>query len=208
MEMATRTPIVAAVVLAVLLTFTARAEAQLLQPAVIAGVAQSTIAFGPESGSPELNGTRRRPGLTGGLSILVGTGDLGGWQIEALFTEKGAENLLRRDDAMRLTYLEIPVLLHVDVLQRHRNAVFLIAGPSLAFILRASYEDGGVRTDIKDDVSNVDVGLHAGGGVEIGPMVFDARYVWGGRTVFHDGDLDGTFKNRSFIVMAGIRFGR
>ena len=206
--MATKPPIAAAAVLAVLLTSAAGVEAQLLQPAVIAGVAQSTIAFGPESGSPELNATRRRPGLTAGLSLLIGTSDMGGWQIEAVFTEKGAENLLRRDDVMRLTYLEIPVLLHVDVLQRHRTAVFLVAGPSLAFTLRASYESDGVTEDVKDDVSGVDVGLHLGGGVELGPVILDARYVWGGRTVFHDGDLDGTFKNRSFIMMAGFRFGR
>ena len=61
--------------------------------------------------------------------------------------------------------------------------------------------------DVKNDVGDVDVGLHVGAGVEIGRIMFDARYIWGGRTVFHDGDLDGTFKNRTFTLMAGIRFG-
>ena len=56
-----------------------------------------------------------------------------------LFIEKGAENLLRRDDSLRLSYLEIPVFLHLDVLRRRRNAVFLLAGPSVAFTLRAAY---------------------------------------------------------------------
>jgi Outer membrane protein beta-barrel domain len=203
--MATNTPVVAAAVLAALLTSAASADAQV---GVIAGAARSTIAFGASSGSPELTETEWRTALIAGLSLLLPTNRAGGWQVEVLFVEKGAENLLRRDDAMRLTYLEIPVLLHLDVLRRHRNAVFLLAGPSLAFTLRASYEDAGVREDIKDDVSAVDVGLHVGAGVEIGQTFFDARYVWGGRTVFHDGDLDGTFKNRAFTLMAGIRFGR
>ena len=203
--MATSTPIVAAAVLAGLLTSTARADAQV---GVVAGVAQSTIALGTPSGSPELTETQRRTGLTAGLSLLFPTNRAGGWQVEALFVEKGAEHLLRRDDALRLTYVEIPVLMHLDVLRRRRNGVFLLAGPSLAFTLRASYEHDGVREDIKDDVRQVDVGLHVGAGVEIGQITFDARYVWGGRTVFHDGDLDGTFKNRTFTLMAGMRFGR
>ena len=61
--------------------------------------------------------------------------------------------------------------------------------------------------DVKNDVGNVDVGLHVGAGVEIGQIMFDARYIWGGRTVFHDGNLDGTFKTVTFALMAGIRFG-
>ena len=203
--MATNTPIVAAAVLAGLLTSAVNAHAQ---AGVIAGVARSTIDFGSPSGSPELTGTQRRTGFAGGLSLLFPTNRLGGWQIEVLLIEKGAEHLLRRDDALRLTYLEIPALMHLDVLRRHRNAVFLLAGPALAFPLRASYEDGGVVEDVKDEVSRVDVGLLVGAGVEISRMIVDARYVWGGRTVFHDGDLDGTFKNRTFTVMAGIRFGR
>jgi len=205
MEMATNTPILAAAVLAGLLTGAANAHAQ---ASLVAGVARSTIAFGSSSGSAELTGTQRRTGLAGGLSLLFPTNRYGGWQIEVLLIEKGAEHLLRRDDAIRLTYLEIPALMHLDVLRRHRNAVFLLAGPALAFPLRASYEDGGVAENVKDDVSQVDVGLHVGAGVEIGRMIVDARYVWGGRTVFHDGDFDGTFKNRTFTVMAGIRFGR
>ena len=133
--MATNTPVVAAAVLAGLLISADSANAQ---AGVVAGVARSTIAFGPQSGSPELTGTERRTGLTAGLSLLFPTNRAGGWQIEALFIEKGAENLLRRDDVLRLTYLEIPALLHLDILRRRRNAVFLLAGPSLAFTLGAT----------------------------------------------------------------------
>ena len=118
-----------------------------------------------------------------------------------LFIEKGAENLLRRDDALRLTYLEIPVRLHRDVLRRRRNAVFLLAGPSVAFNQRAAYEDDGVTEDVKNGVRNLDVGQHVGAGIEVGRIIFDARYIWGMLTVFHDGDLDGTFKNRTFTKL-------
>jgi hypothetical protein len=204
MEIVINRPIAALGVLATLLVCAAgAAEAQV---GVTAGVAQSTMAFSSSSESREQ--TRQRTGLIAGASLLLPTARAGGWQVDALVVEKGAANLLRRDDVVRLTYVEIPIMLHLDVLQRHRNAVFLLAGPSIAFLLRASYEADAMTENIKNDVSNVDVGLHVGAGVELGHVVFDVRYGWGMRTVFHDGDTGGSFKNRALSVMAGIRFGR
>ena len=204
MEILIHSRVGATAALAALLTCTAgTAEAQV---GVTAGVAQSTMAFSSSSASREA--PRHRTGLTAGVSLLLPRARAGGWQLEALVVEKGAANVLRRDDVVRLTYVEVPILLHLDVLQRHRNAVFLLAGPSIAFLLRASYEADGMTEDIKNDLSHVDVGLHVGAGVELGHIVFDARYGWGMRTVFHDGDTGGSFKNRTFSVKASIRFGR
>ena len=124
-----------------------------------------------------------------------------------LFIEKGAENLLRRDDALRLTYLEIPALLHLDVLRRRRNAVFLLAGPSVAFTLRAAYEDDGVTEDVKNDVGNVDVGSRRRRCRNRPDHV---------RRPLHLGRADRVPRRRSrrhvqepgtFTLMAGIRFG-
>jgi hypothetical protein len=204
MEITSNRSIVAVAVFTSLLSCAARAEAQV---GVLAGLARSGIAVGSESGSPDLAGPQDRSGLAAGVSLLLPANRYGGWQIEALFIEKGAANVLGPNDALRLSYLEIPFLLHVDVLRRRGNALFLLAGPSLAFPLSASYETDGVKENIKDDVSSVDVGLHVGGGVEVGQLIIDARYIWGWRTVF-SGDLDGAFKNRTFSVMAGIRLGR
>jgi hypothetical protein len=58
------------------------------------------------------------------------------------------------------------------------------------------------------DLTPVDFGLVVGGGVESRRLSLEARYTLGLRTVFHDGDLEGTFKNRSFSVLAGFRIGR
>ena len=204
MEILINSPVVTTAALATLLACAGgAAEAQV---GVTAGVAQSTMAFSSSSESREQ--TRQRTGLIAGVSLLLPTARVGGWQVDALVVEKGAANLLRRDDVVRLTYVEIPILLHVDVLQRHRNSVFLLAGPSIAFLLRASYEADAMTEDIKNDVSHVDVGLLVGAGAELGHLIFDARYGWGMRTVFHDGDTGGSFRNRTFSVMAGIRFGR
>jgi len=204
MEIVISRQIAARGALAMLLACTAgTAEAQV---GLTAGVAQATMTVSSSSESREQ--TRQRTGLIAGVSLLLPTARAGGWQVDALVVEKGAVNLLRRDDVVRLTYVEIPVLLHLDVLQRHRNAVYLLAGPSIAFLLRASYEADAMTENIRNDVSNVDVGLLVGAGVELGHVIFDVRYGWGMRTVFHDGDTGGNFKNRAFSVMAGIRFGR
>jgi hypothetical protein len=178
------------------------------QVGVKAGLSSATISFDPAPGSRPLSETRRRTGGVGGVFVLLPGTRIGGWQIEALVIQKGARNLLRVDDAMRLTYLEVPALIRVDAARRRRGAIFLLAGPSFAFNLKGSYEDDGAKEDIRKDINKGDVGLHLGGGAEYGPLAVDARYVWGLRTVFEDGDLAGTFKNRAFVVTAGLAFGR
>ena len=172
-----------------------------------AGFSASTISFSPENNSPELSHVERNNGFVGGVSFLLPTNRYGGYQIEALFHQKGARNLLRRDDHLSLTYFEIPVLLHLDVAQRDPRAVFLLAGVAPAVNLHASYEDEGVKEDVTSDIENFDIGLVIGGGVELRYLTVEARYTWGLRSAFHDGELDGAFKNRAFTIMAGYRFG-
>lgn len=172
------------------------------------GFSASTISFLPENNSPELSQVERSNGFVGGVSFLIATNKAGGYQIEALVHQKGARNLLRRDDHLSLTYLEIPVLLHIDVLQSGRRAVFLIGGAAPAFNVQASYEDEGVEEDVTDDIDDFDVGLVVGGGVELRRLTVEARYTWGLRSAFHDSELEGAFKNRTFSVLVGFRFGR
>ena len=104
-----------------------------------AGFSASTISFSPQNNSPELSQTERNNGFVGGVSFLLPTNRYGGYQIEALFHQKGARNLLRRDDHLSLTYFEIPVLLHVDVAQRDPRAVFLLAGVAPALFASTSF---------------------------------------------------------------------
>lgn len=143
-----------------------------------AGFSTSTISFSPEGGSPELPNVEGRTGFVVGVSFLIATSKPGGYQIEVLLHQKGAQNLLRRDDRLRLTYLEIPVLLHIDLVQRGRRAIFLVGGPAPAFNVHGSYEDDGVTEDVTRDIEDFDIGLVAGGGVEVRYLTVDARYTW------------------------------
>ena len=196
-------PFAAAGMLAALL-FPVLATAQ----EVRAGFSSATIAFLPEGDSPELENTASTFGFVGGVSFLIPTNRAGGLQVEALFHQKGAQNLLRRDDKLRLTYLEVPVLFHLDVYQRDPRAIYVIAGPAVAFNVQASYESNGEKENVTDDIENVDVGLVIGAGVELRRLTLEGRYTWGLRSAFHDSELEGSFKNRALSVIVGFRFGR
>jgi hypothetical protein len=173
-----------------------------------AGVSSTTISFSSDSGSQELTETERLTGFVGGVAFLLPGNRVGGVQMEALFHQKGARNLLRRDDTLRLSYLEVPVLLHVDLYQRGPRGVYVIGGVAPAFTVQASYEDDGDKEDVKDEIEDIDVGLVVGAGVELRRLNLEMRYTWGLRSAFQDGDLEGTFKNRALSVTVGYRFGR
>jgi hypothetical protein len=167
------------------------------------GLASAAIAFDREAyGVPDVD--ERRSGFVFGASFMPGGADRGGWQIEALVVQKGARNLLRQNDRFELTYVEIPVLLHMDFWQKGNSGAFFVAGPSVAFNVQASYVDDGVSEDIGDDIEKVDVGLNLGIGLELGRFVLEGRSNWGMRSAFTVDDVD--FKHRTLLLTAGVRF--
>jgi hypothetical protein len=181
---------------------TAPAAAQ----SVIAGVSMAKITFDPAENEPDLPG-RHRLGWIAGLGFEAGATDRGIWQVELLVHQKGGRNLLRQNDAMRITYLEIPWLMHIDLWQSQRDSAFFVTvGPVASFALDASYEDDGVSEDILEDIARFDLGLALGVGLEkIGQVKIEGRIAWGYRQVFDDGDLEGKFKNRTAAVLLSWR---
>ena len=192
-------PAVASSVVGLLLSCAGITHAQ--ETTLKGGISSAALSFDRDA-SPA--GAERRAGWLAGVAILVLPADRGGWQLDLLLVQKGAKNVLRRDDAIELLYLEVPVLLHMDYWQRGDRAAYFTFGPSVAFNLTGSYVDDGQSEDIGDDIARTDFGLNVGTGVELGRLVVEARYTWGFRKVF---DVDGAgFKNRSLALTAGIRF--
>lgn len=79
-----------------------------------------------------------------------------------------------------LNYLELPVLLKIHF--GGEDLRFLVfGGPSFGYLLDGSDKDhDGNKTDIDlDFYKRVEIGLHAGAGVQIGPAVIDLRYIYG-----------------------------
>jgi hypothetical protein len=167
------------------------------------GLASSAVAFDREAyGVPDVD--ERRSGFVFGASIMPSGADRGGWQIEALVVQKGGRNLLRQNDRLEFTYIDFPVLLHMDFWQKGDSAAFFSLGPSVAFNVEASYLDDGIREDIGDDIEKVDVGLNLGIGVELGRFTIEGRSNWGLRSAFKVDDVD--FKQRTLLLTAGVRF--
>ena len=203
----TRAGRLVAVTAVVLASLAAAESAGAQEVGIRAGISSASISFDPGGSGRSLSESRRRTGVVAGASIFVTRGGRGGLQLEALLHQKGVRNLLRIEDAFRLTYLEIPLLLHLDVVNRGDRGLFVTAGPALAINLAASYEDDGESESIRDDIEKTDIGVAVGAGYEHGPWIVDARYTWGLRTVFEIESL-GRFENRSLTVTGGFRFRR
>jgi hypothetical protein len=138
-------------------------------------------------------------------------GNLGGWQVEGLIHQKGMDDLVRRGDSLRLTYIQAAGLAHLDIIQfgrGDRNALYVIGGPAVSFKAHASYSFADSIDDITNRIRNIDFNLIAGGGLEYGPLVLETRYDWGMRSILEDLGGNSSLKNRTFAIMVGLRLGQ
>ena len=170
---------------------------------VKAGINIADVAFDVESDIPS-------GGRVGTLAGAFATIPLRGWlsvQPEAVYTVKGT-SLESPDNTSDFVvdYLEVPVLARISV----RPHVYVAAGPSLAFRLRAKdrIRFGGSieELDVKDDVEPFDLGLVGAAGIELGRWVVDGRYTHGVSDLDADTSDDVKMRNRVVSFSAGIRF--
>lgn len=131
-------------------------------------------------------------------------------QPEVLYSMKGAR--LGGDGAptsLLLDYLEVPVLGRVSMTAFGRR-VYVVGGPSFAARVRARTRTAftGVtdEIDVGDGLQRFDLGLSAGGGVEFGALVFDARYTFGLTDIDKDKTDSATARNRVLSLTGGWRF--
>ena len=183
------------------------ASAQWLGLGAKGGVSIATQGFEGDEGSPSLDSR------IGGVAGVFATVPLLSWldlQPEALYAMKGARLDLRGvESSVWVDYLEVPILARIS---RTRGTIryFGHAGPSIGVRLRArtrtKFRDAVEEIDIGDDLERLDVGMAAGGGVELGSIILDARYTLG----FTDIDRDTTdavkVTNRALSITAGFRF--
>lgn len=127
----------------------------------------------------------------------------GGWGImwEGLYGKKGA---VRNSVQTDFQFIEIPVLLRINSTPDHKYifSPYAIVGPVWDVILTARQDD----VDVMDDFRRIDLGIIAGGGVEIHRFIVEARYNWGLRNVSAlPGGTAEKIRTRSLAVMAGYR---
>ncbi|QCX00572.1 PorT family protein [Aggregatimonas sangjinii] len=95
------------------------------------------------------------------------------------------------DDTFDMSKIDLPVLLGAKII----GPVHIFAGPSFQYIINTEY-DGITIEDIENDFS---VGLHFGGGVNLGKLGIDLRYERG------FGDNEGRFINTNITSLPQSR---
>jgi opacity protein-like surface antigen len=153
-------------------------------------------------------------GFAAGALMNIPLSPMVSLQPELMFVTKGAEVEIfgRNEGYLSLNYLEIPVLVRVDVPVAANVAPFVVAGPALGFLLSAKAVDRNGNTDnIKDDFENVDLGFIVGGGLGIplssgGVIDIEVRYEVGLADINDDRNFNVELENRAFFILGGYRF--
>lgn len=195
---------------AALIVLPCGAAAQGLSIGVKAGVTSGDIPSISSSLDDFGGSTSARIGYAAGGFVMVPL--VGGISIqpEVLYTQKGVrfdEGPAETNVRIKLDFVDVPILARYTFGQVIRG--YLIAGPSLNFNVSATASAGFLGLsgddDISDDVESVEVAFVFGGGIELGPVLLEAR-LSEGLTDLAKGEADGPIKSRTFLILAGLRF--
>jgi outer membrane protein with beta-barrel domain len=144
-------------------------------------------------------------GWEGGIWFGGNRGGRVGVMGEILYAKKKQEGS-GLTGSTSLQYLEIPILMRVNIGSRSRNgiSVYGLVGPVFDINLKASLND----LDVKSKYESLDLGILGGVGIEITRFLIEGRFNKGLRNVLKSSDVAtfGDIKTRSFAVLFGIRF--
>lgn len=152
----------------------------------------------------------RTTGFAGGGFIRFGSGMLG-LQAELLSITKGTDIVGPGfDQQLRLEYVEIPVLVHLNLLQGSTFTPYVFAGPTVSLEAGCSARDDAGRIDCDDsnvlfDRRKTDFGATGGGGFAFlagpGAVLIEGRYTMGMTNI--NAGVGPSAKNRATVLMAG-----
>jgi hypothetical protein len=126
-----------------------------------------------------------------GPSVDLGLG-LATIDVSLLYGRRGAKDGAS-GESTKLDYLDLPVLLKFNF-----GIVYVEAGPYASILLSAT--EGG--TDIKELLKGADYGAMGIGGVALGDLAFELKYLLGMSDIIDDDTIN--IKNGSFSV--GLRY--
>jgi hypothetical protein len=178
-----------------------------------AGLTRSTVSPYPSGSPQDAFGSAFRSGASvGGFFVLPMRGTIA-FQPELLYVQKGATLTDPQSDSSvartRLAYLEVPLLVRWTPARRE-VAPFVIGGATVDRLLSAhvdsSASGGPSDTDVSSQTRSADVGIAAGGGVQIGRGFIQGRFVQGLLDIGNTRRVGGVVHTRTFSVLAGVRF--
>lgn len=152
--------------------------------------------FGEES-------TDSKIGFAAGLYVEKPFSDLLSLQVEGLFVQKGGEEEggeFFDDEEITLSYVDIPVLLRVNIPLDGTAQPYVYGGGYLGYLLDASAND----EDISEFLNDFNYGLAFGAGVSFGMLSLDIRYDLGLGNIYDDSAFDDLGEFGDFFGGAGI----
>ena len=159
-----------------------------------------------------VNDINNRTGVIGGLSIVLPSGGAFTWQPELLLVSKGAKGTNSTPQGLKLNYLEVPVLLRLNLGSGSEITPHLYAGPYFGLQVDCKVQGISGKCDDVPGVSThtVDVGGTFGGGVslDLSGVVFTGglRYSFGVSKVadFDVASVKESAKNGGFALYTGV----
>lgn len=154
------------------------------------------------------------PSYAGGFYFNIGLGFLS-FQPEILYTRTGGKYVMGEDRLeFRFDYLQVPVLLKINVVPAGPIRPFICGGGYGAYLIKAKgvMVVGGVpvEEDIRDSYQVFDYGAVGGIGLTFKlpgiAITVEGRYNYGMRNLYVD-PLEGeSMKNTSMMALVGIGF--
>src|SRR5262245_9825389 len=147
-------------------------------------------------------------GWEGGIWFGGNRGGLVGVMGELLYAKKKQELAQgsQLTGSTTLQYLEIPILLRLNIGSPSRNGISIygLAGPVFDINLKANLNG----LDVKSKYQSLDLGVLFGGGIEITRFLVEGRFNQGLRNVLDSSNVGNVtdIKTRSFAVLFGLRF--
>lgn len=164
-------------------------------------------------------------GFHGGIFMEKPLNEYLSIQPEVNFIQKGGsesdndELVDFSDEDVTLSYIDVPLLLKINIPLDGGISPFITAGGYVGYLLDAKVDFGGEQEDISDEVKDISYGLLFGVGANFGKFFVEARYDYGLSNIFDDdlfGDeLDGEFddfgfdfkvRNSGITIAVGVMF--
>lgn len=179
------------------------------------------MTFGVKAGlnmaniTGDLKDTSMKIGMAGGAFLTYNITEMFAVQPEVLFTMKGAKGKDPdgAEGKWNINYIEIPVLLKVNLPTEGKIDPFLAVGPGIG-ILMSSKQSDGESVDVKDYTKSTNFGIIAGAGVgyqmEKATLSLEARYEIGLATIAKNAEGDDTevpsYKTSDISILVGYGF--
>lgn len=189
------------------------AAAQQVSGGVKAGLAMGDIPNVEQVLSIEGIQTAWRTGFAAGGFVLVHWQNGLGIQPEVLYTQKGVKVEGDGDAGqvrVKTDFIDVPLLARYTFGKGVRG--YLFGGPSFNFKVSAKLKESLLgqsdEEDISSDVETFEFALVVGGGIEFGPILFEARLSEGLTNINKPApdEPSGDIKTRTYLFLAGIRF--